>query len=256
MSGKVLSTQKETRTAGRGWDTFRVVAEALILALLIRTFLFQPFDIPSGSMIPTLRIGDYLFVEKFAYGYSRYSFPFGLDLFSGRIWAKGPKRGDAVVFKLPGDGNTDYIKRVIGLPGDQIQMVNGILYINGTAVEKERIGDFIMRDDSGRERHVSRYRETLPNGVSYSVIDLVPEGEAAADNTTVYKVPPGHYFMMGDNRDDSLDSRFPEVGYVPFENLIGRAEIIFFSVRQHARLWQFWNWPADVRWSRILLWVD
>jgi signal peptidase I len=256
MSGKVLSTQKETRTAGRGWDTFRVVAEALILALLIRTFLFQPFDIPSGSMIPTLRIGDYLFVEKFAYGYSRYSFPFGLDLFSGRIWAKAPKRGDVVVFKLPGDGNTDYIKRVIGLPGDQIQMFNGILYINGKAVEKERIGDFIMRDDSGRERHVSRYRETLPNGVSYSVIDLVPEGEAAADNTTVYKVPPGHYFMMGDNRDDSLDSRFPEVGYVPFENLIGRAEIIFFSVRQHARLWQFWNWPADVRWSRILLWVD
>jgi signal peptidase I len=256
MSDKALNAQKEIRTAGRGWDTFRVVAQALILALFIRTFLYQPFDIPSGSMIPTLRIGDYLFVEKFAYGYSRYSFPFGLDLFSGRVWAKAPKRGDVVVFKLPGNGNTDYIKRVIGLPGDQIQMINGILYINGVAVKKERIGDFVMRDVSGHERHAARYRETLPNGVSYSVIDLVPEGEAVGDNTAVYKVPPGHYFMMGDNRDDSLDSRFPEVGYVPFENLIGRAEIIFFSLRQHARFWQFWNWPTDVRWSRILLPVD
>ena len=256
MSDKALKAQKEIRSVGRGWDTFRVVAQALILALFIRTFLYQPFDIPSGSMIPTLRIGDYLFVEKFAYGYSRYSFPFGLDLFSGRIWAKAPKRGDVVVFKLPGNGNTDYIKRVIGLPGDQIQMINGILHINGMAVEKERIGDFVMRDVSGRERHAARYRETLPNGVSYSVIDLVPEGEAVGDNTAVYKVPPGHYFMMGDNRDDSLDSRFPEVGYVPFENLIGRAEIIFFSLRQHARFWQFWNWPTDVRWSRILLPVD
>src|SRR5581483_9877905 len=226
------SAQRETRASRRAKDTFRVVVEALILALFIRVFLYQPFDIPSGSMIPTLRIGDYLFVEKFAYGYSRYSFPFGPNLFSGRIWAKAPERGDVVVFKLPRDDSTDYIKRVIGLPGDQIQVIHGILYINGKAIKKERIADLIRRDSSGRERHVARYRETLPNGVSYSVINLVQEG--SGDNTVLYKVPPGHYFMMGDNREDSEDSRFPEVGYVPFENLVGRAEIIFFSIDQRA----------------------
>jgi signal peptidase I len=255
-SSRRSTAPSDTRISHHLGNNARVILEALILALFIRIFLFQPFDIPSGSMIPTLRVGDYLFVEKFAYGYSRYSFPFGPDLFSGRIWAKAPKRGDVVVFKLPGNGDTDYIKRVIGLPGDHIQMINGILYINGLAVKKKRIGDFIMRDASGYERHVARYRETLPNGVSYSVIDLVPGGDAAADNTTVYRVPPGHYFMMGDNRDDSMDSRFPEVGYVPFENLIGRAEIVFFSFHQHAGFWQFWNWPVDVRWSRIFHWVD
>jgi signal peptidase I len=247
------SAQKERQASQRVKETFRVVIEALILALLIRAFLYQPFDIPSGSMIPTLLVGDYLFVEKFAYGYSRYSFPFGLDLFSGRIWGKAPERGDIVVFKLPGDGDTDYIKRVIGLPGDQVQVIHGIIYINGEAVKRELVKDFVMRDSSGRERHVARYRETLPNGVSYFVIDFVREG--IADNTVPYKVPAGHYFMMGDNRDDSLDSRFPEVGYVPFENLIGRAEIIFFSLHQHARLWQVWRWPTDVRWSRIGRWM-
>jgi signal peptidase I len=243
----------EPQTSPRVKESIRVIIEALILALFIRTFLYQPFEIPSGSMIPTLRIGDYLFVEKFAYGYSRYSFPFGLNLFSGRVWAATPERGDVVVFKLPRDNSTDYIKRVIGLPGDQIQMIHGILYINGKPVEKQRIADFVMREPSGRERHVARYRETLPNGVSYSVIDLVREG--LGDNTILYKVPPGHFFMMGDNREDSEDSRFPEVGYVPAENLVGRAEIVFFSISGHGGLWEFWTWPADVRWSRILKWI-
>ena len=242
---------EETQEKSGVKDTVRVVIHALILALLVRVFLFQPFNIPSGSMIPTLLVGDYLFVSKYSYGYSRYSFPFGPDLFSGRIWAKEPERGDVVVFKLPRDNETDYIKRVIGLPGDAIQMIHGVLHINGEAVKKERVEDFVMRDPSGRERHMSRYMETLPNGVIYPVLDLVNEG--IGDNTDVYKVPEGHFFMMGDNRDNSTDSRFlSEVGYVPFENLVGRAQIIFFSIDEDASFWQIWKWPTDVRWSRFL----
>jgi len=156
-------------------DTVRVIIHALILALIVRIFLFQPFNIPSGSMIPTLLIGDYLFVSKYSYGYSRYSIPFGLDLFSGRIWAKEPDRGDVVVFKLPRDNETDYIKRVIGLPGDEIQMVHGVLNINGNAVPKVRVDDFVVTEPSGRERHMPRYMETLPNGV------IVVDYKAGAD---------------------------------------------------------------------------
>jgi signal peptidase I len=241
---------EETQEKGGVKDTVRVVIHALILALLVRIFLFQPFNIPSGSMIPTLLVGDYLFVSKYSYGYSRYSFPFGPNLFSGRIWAKQPERGDVVVFKLPRDNETDYIKRVIGLPGDEIQMIHGVLHINGEAVKKERVEDFIARDSSGRERHMARYMETLPNGVTYPVLDLVNEG--IGDNTDVYKVPEGHFFMMGDNRDNSTDSRFlSEVGYVPFENLVGHAQIIFFSIDEDAAFWQIWKWPTDVRWSRL-----
>src|SRR5512147_1268370 len=242
---------EETQEKSGVKDTIRVVIHALILALLVRIFLFQPFNIPSGSMIQTLLVGDYLFVSKYSYGYSRYSFPFGPDLFSGRIWAKEPTRGDVVVFKLPRDNETDYIKRVIGLPGDEIQMIHGVLHINGEPIKKEKIEDVTLEDPSGHTRTVARYRETLPNGVTYPVLDLIQEG--IGDNTEVYKVPENHFFMMGDNRDNSTDSRFlSEVGYVPFENLVGRAEIIFFSIREDSSFWEIWRWPGSVRWSRML----
>jgi signal peptidase I len=233
-------------------DTVRVIIHALILALIVRVFLFQPFNIPSGSMIPTLLIGDYLFVSKYSYGYSRYSFPFGFDLFSGRVWAAEPKRGDVVVFKLPRDNETDYIKRVIGLPGDKIQMIHGVLHINGNPVEKVKVDDYVVAGPSGRERHMARYKETLPNGVSYPVLDLVNDG--FGDNTEVYKVPEDHFFMMGDNRDNSTDSRFlSEVGFVPFINLVGKAQIIFFSIDEESSFWQFWRWPTEVRWDRMFM---
>ncbi|MGH6793154.1 MAG: signal peptidase I [Methyloceanibacter sp.] len=241
---------EKTEAKGGMRDTVRVIIHALILALIVRVFLFQPFNIPSGSMIPTLLIGDYLFVSKYSYGYSRYSFPFGLDLFSGRVWAADPERGDVVVFKLPRDNETDYIKRVIGLPGDEIQMVNGVLHINGTPVPKEEVDDYVVKEPSGRERHMARFRETLPNGVSYPVLDLVQS--SFGDNTEVYRVPEDHFFMMGDNRDNSTDSRFlSEVGFVPFENLVGKAQIIFFSIDERSSFWEFWKWPTSVRWSRM-----
>jgi len=231
-------------------DAVRVIVHALILALIVRVFLFQPFNIPSGSMIPTLLIGDYLFVSKYSYGYSRYSFPFGLNLFPGRIWATDPDRGDVVVFKLPRDNETDYIKRVIGLPGDEIQMIHGVLQINGKSVEKVKIDDYVVNEPAGRERHMARYKETLPNGVSYPVLDLVNDG--FGDNTEVYKVPEAHFFMMGDNRDNSTDSRFlSEVGFVPFVNLVGKAQVIFFSIDEDSSFWEFWHWPTEVRWDRI-----
>ncbi len=238
------------RKEGGAGEILRVVVHALIIALVIRTFLFQPFNIPSGSMKATLLVGDYLFVSKYSYGYSRFSLPLSPPLFSGRIpGGLTPERGDVVVFRLPRDPSTDYIKRVIGLPGDRIQVIDGQVYINGTAVKREPAPPFVDVEEGVREAPVKRWKETLPNGRSYYTLDLVDNG--FADNTQVYTVPPGHYFMMGDNRDNSTDSRFSQVGMVPLENIVGKAQIIFFSVYEGERAWEFWRWPVSVRWNRL-----
>jgi signal peptidase I len=228
-----------------------IVIQALLIALVVRTLLFQPFNIPSGSLVPTLLVGDYLFVSKYSYGYSKYSLPLGLPLFEGRIMASEPKRGDIAVFKLPKDGKTDYIKRVIGLPGDRIQMIDARLYINGQETQRTPLPPYHTIDDFGRPVDVPHYMETLPNGVSHEIIQK--NGDSGYwSNTPVYTVPPEHYFMMGDNRDNSQDSRvLSEVGYVPFENFEGRAEIIFFSIDENASAWKLWEWPSTVRWNRI-----
>jgi signal peptidase I len=245
-----MSVQTGTKRKEGGFaETVRVVFHALVIALVIRTFLFQPFNIPSGSMIPTLLVGDYLFVSKYSYGYTHYSFPFSPPFYSGRILGSQPNRGDVAVFRLPKDDSIDYIKRVIGLPGDRIQMIDGVLNINGVAVPRQRIDDFVT-DDDGVVQRVKQFRETLPNGVSYNTLDLTDNG--FYDNTPVYTVPPGDYFMMGDNRDNSTDSRvLSQVGYVPFENFIGRAQIIFFSIHDDAHAWEVWRWPWVVRWDRL-----
>ena len=251
MDKKPISVTSEQPRQESGFaEIRRVLIQAAVIALVIRTFLFQPFNIPSGSMKATLLVGDYLFVSKYTYGFSHYSLPFSPPLFSGRILGSPPQRGDVVVFRLPRDDSTDYIKRVIGLPGDRIQMIHGVLNINGVPVKREQINDFAESTETGSATPVKRWRETLPNGVSYTTLDLYDEG--FYDNTGVYVVPPGDYFMMGDNRDNSQDSRvLSQVGYVPFENIIGRAEIIFFSVYEGERGWAFWRWPWSVRWGRL-----
>jgi len=244
-----MSVSTQGKKEGGLAESGRVVLQALLIALVIRVVLFQPFSIPSGSMKPTLLIGDYLFVSQFSYGYSRYSLPFSPPLFSGRIFGSPPARGDVAVFRLPKDDSSDYIKRVIGLPGDRIKMVDGLLHINDVPVKRERIGDFIDDETGGPER-VRRWRETLPNGVSYESLDL--EDNGFLDNTQEYVVPAGHYFMMGDNRDNSTDSRvLSAVGYVPFENLVGKAQVIFFSIGDGEPAWHVWSWPLSVRWRRL-----
>jgi len=235
---------------GEWMELIKTAVWAVAIALLIRSFLFEPFNIPSSSMKPTLMVGDYLFVSKYAYGYSRYSFPLGIVPIEGRIWATQPQRGDVIVFKLPSDTRTDYIKRVIGLPGDRIQVTSGRLYINGNMVPRRYMGTAVEEEPGGATR-LTVYEETLPNGVRHRIYE--ESDESVLDDTKEYTVPAGHYFMMGDNRDNSQDSRVEAlVGYVPLENLVGRAERLFFSTDGDARFWQVWKWPHSIRLSRIL----
>jgi signal peptidase I len=240
----------------------KTVAFALIFATLIRTAAFGNFYIPSSSMVPNLLVGDRLFVSKFAYGYSRYSLPYGLDLFSGRILARAPTRGDVVVFKWPGDNDTDYIKRLIGLPGETIEIRNEQLYINGILVPRVPVPDG-RHYDAELGAAVQTYVETLPGGKSHTIQLAVdrpnnenfprcPEGEARC----AYTIPAGTYFMMGDNRDNSADSRVPVAfggvgGALPAVNLVGRAEIVYFSADGSAELWEPWKWPVAIRYARL-----
>lgn len=239
-------------TAREEWAEFlKTALIAILLALLIRTFLYEPFNIPSGSMRPTLEVGDYLFVYKPAYGYSRYSFPFGLAPFTGRVFNEGkePQRGDVVVFKLPSNPAIDYIKRIVALPGERVQIINGRLYINREIVPREPVG--LKRiEEGGRLITAMEYIETLPDGTMHSIYE--ESDDHPLDNTDEYVVPENHYFALGDNRDNSQDSRVLDlVGYIPLENIVGRASFIFFSTNSYANLAEIWKWPKTIRYERL-----
>ena len=236
-----------TKNKNSTFENIRTLIYAILIAFFIRTFILQPFTIPSGSMLPNLLVGDYLFVSKYSYGYSRYSLPFSPNIIKDRVFTRLPERGDVVVFRLPNDTDVDYIKRVIGLPGDKIQIKNGLIYINDEQVS-------ITNYNDNYKYHTQYNKNTLKNeildGKSHLVLDL--ETGSLGDNTGIYRVPNDHYFMMGDNRDNSLDSRFiDQVGYIPFENFVGRAEFLFFSSEKSVPLWKIWNWHKKFRFDRI-----
>ncbi|MEI9964082.1 MAG: signal peptidase I [Caulobacteraceae bacterium] len=239
--------------AAREWaETVKTVLAGLAIFLVLRIFLFQPFSIPSGSMEPNVLPGDYVIISKFSYGFSRFSIPLSPPLFHGRIMDRAPHRGDIVVFKLPRDGKTDYIKRLIGLPGDRIQMKQGVVWLNGKPLPRQEGAPGVETTSDGFARPVERFRETLPGGKSYDTNDYGPDGEV--DNTGVYVVPPHEYFMMGDNRDNSADSRYPAeigVGYVPEENLVGKADVVLLSWKDGASIFKPWTWLLNLRPGRF-----
>lgn len=247
MNQAATKVEKKKTARSELVETIVVIVEALIIAVLFRTFLYQPFSIPTGSMQSTLMIGDYFVASKFSYGYGKYSFVVPLP-FNGRLFGSAPKVGDVAVFH--NISNEDYIKRVIGLPGDKIQMRDGRLYINGTMVERELVGEAVDRDSQNRDVPVTVYRETLPNGVVHTIQEISDDQQL--DNTAEYVVPEGHYFMMGDNRDRSQDSRvLSAVGYVPADALIGKAEARFFSIKDNRAPWALWEWPETLRLDRM-----
>ena len=241
---------KNTSAANETGEIFKTIVFALLIAMVLRIFLFQPFTIPSASMEPNLYEGDYIVVSKWSYGFSKHSIPFSPPLFDGRIMGSAPKRGDIVVFKLPRDNKTDFIKRVIGLPGDRIQMIANKLYINDKPVQDVVVSEQEINDIFG-PRPVTEVRETLPEGKSFMTQDFGPGNDL--DDTPVYEVPAGHYFMMGDNRDNSIDSRVEQssgVGMVPAENLVGKAQIILFSWKPGSSFVKPWTW-LNVRLDRF-----
>lgn len=250
---KLLQKIKRKRPANHkgkesGWSWFVTI----LFAVALRTFFAEPFAIPSGSMIPTLLVGDYLFVSKFSWGFCRYSFLFGYPAFEGRYFAQDPTRGQVAVFM----GEDRYIKRIIGLPGDKVQLKRGIVYINGEMAKQERIEDYVTKTATGRTKAVPQLIETLPGGVSHKIIRESLSGEEDGDNTKVFDVPQGHYFMMGDNRNNSGDSRFEKMGMVPFDNLVGPAKIVFLSV--DSTIWDLMHIFSDpdvLRWRRFFSWI-
>ena len=249
--------EKSAKSAGgEFFEILKTIFFAMLIAFVLRVLLFQPFTIPSASMEPNLYEGDYIVVSKWSYGYSKHAIPFSPPVFEGRIFAQEPRRGDIVVFKLPRDNRTDYIKRLIGLPGDRVQMINNVLHINGEPVRDVVISQADAQNMYGMP--IIKARETLPGGKTFTIQDYGPGNEA--DDTRVFEVPEGYYFMMGDNRDNSVDSRFDEsangVGLVPAENLIGKAEIILFSWKPGASLWNPVSWFSKVQPSRFFTDLD
>jgi signal peptidase I len=263
----------KTKSSAGAIETVKTIVYAILIALVVRSVAFEPFNIPSGSMIPTLLIGDYLFVSKYSYGYSRYSLPFGLPLIPGpgRILYRSPERGDVVVFKLPSDNSTDYIKRLVGLPGDKIAVRDGVLRINGQTVKREKIAEPTYFEGA-LAVPVQEYIETLPGPGSapgrqhhiYEKSDTDRYDNWPTPGSTFctvrtgagceFEVPQGQFFAMGDNRDNSQDSRV--IGPIPSENLVGRAEFIFFSTNGTARLWEIWKWPFAIRYDRLFTGIE
>jgi signal peptidase I len=232
-------------SSGSAMEFVRTIIYAVLIALVARTFAFEPFSIPSGSMKPTLLVGDYLFVKKWTYGFSRHSFLFSQPAFEGRYFSDPVERGDVVVFKWPKDNKTDYIKRIVGIPGDRISVINGVLHINGEPVERQQVEDWY---DEQRGQTLTQYIETLPNGVQHRIVEK-SDHEDPGDNFDEVEIPPGHYFGMGDNRDDSSDSRV--WGVIPEQNLVGQASFIFYSTGCNCSLYQLWDSIPATRAERL-----
>tara|TARA_R110002096_G_scaffold435770_1_gene662636 strand:+ start:105506 stop:106309 length:804 start_codon:yes stop_codon:yes gene_type:complete len=252
QTSKGLAKSALLKKEDESWgDFFKTIFYAFLIAIAFRTFVLQPFSIPSESMLKNLMVGDFLMVSKSSYGFSKHSLPWSLPIIPGRLFASDVERGDVVVFRLPRDPGTYYIKRIIGTPGDKIQTKGGELYLNDEKVPAERLEDYVRTNQFGREETFKRIEETMPNGKSYVTLDIDYMKGSMADDSDAFLVPEGHYFAMGDNRDNSQDSRWPSsvgVGYIPAENIIGKAKWITLSFDNKSAFWEIWKWfPAERR---------